>query len=112
MRVQLYIDPSNQLSKVPYQVPNNIHYVRYQDYLDAQSQPDALTAYLYAAELAKDDIKKLKAEVERLTQNTDKLCKHGDLEIARLKAEVERLKADNEQLQNRCDFLEGNEPEA
>jgi len=68
MKVQLYIDPSNQLSKVPYQVPNNIHYVRYQDYLDAQTQPDALTAYLYAAELAKDDIKKLKAEVERLTK--------------------------------------------
>jgi len=70
------------LSKVPYQVPNNIHYVRYQDFLDAQTQPDALTAYLYAAELAKDDIKKLKAEVKRLTE-------------------------DNEQLQNRCDFLEG-----
>ena len=87
MKLQLFIDPENKLSRVPYQVPNNIHYVRYQDYLDAQTQPDALTAYLYAAELAKDDIKKLKAEVER-------------------------LKADNEQLQNRCDFLEGNEPEA
>jgi hypothetical protein len=82
MKVQLYIDPENKLSKVPYQVPNNIHYVRYQDFLDAQTQPDALTAYLYAAELAKDDIKKLKAEVKRLTE-------------------------DNEQLQNRCDFLEG-----
>ncbi len=82
MRVQLYIDPANMLSKVPYQVPNNIHYVRYQDFLDAQTQPDALTAYLYAAELAKDDIKKLKAEVKRLTE-------------------------DNEQLQNRIDFLEG-----
>ena len=68
MKVQLYIDPENRLSRVPYQVPNNIHYVRYQDYLDAQSQPDALTAYLYAAELAKDDIKKLKAEVQRLNK--------------------------------------------
>jgi hypothetical protein len=89
MRVQLYIDPENKLSKVPYQVPNNIHYVRYQDFLDAQTQPDALTAYLYAAELAKDDIKKLKAEVKRLTE-------------------------DNEQLQNRCDYLEGrgHEPKA
>ncbi len=89
MRVQLYIDPENKLSKVPYQVPNNIHYVRYQDFLDAQTQPDALTAYLYAAELAKDDIKKLKAEVKRLTE-------------------------ENEQLQNRCDFLEGrgHEPKA
>jgi hypothetical protein len=89
MKVQLYIDPENKLSKVPYQVPNNIHYVRYQDFLDAQTQPDALTAYLYAAELAKDDIKKLKAEVKRLTE-------------------------DNEQLQNRCDYLEGrgHEPKA
>jgi hypothetical protein len=89
MKVQLYIDPENKLSRVPYQVPNNIHYVRYQDFLDAQTQPDALTAYLYAAELAKDDIKKLKAEVKRLTE-------------------------DNEQLQNRCDYLEGrgNEPKA
>jgi uncharacterized small protein (DUF1192 family) len=34
---------------------------------------------------------RLKAEVERLTQNTDKLCKHGDLEIERLKAENKRL---------------------
>jgi hypothetical protein len=86
MKVQLYIDPANMLSKVPYQVPNNTHYVKYQDYLDAQTQPDALTAYLYAAELAKDDIKKLKAEVER-------------------------LKAENEVLQNRCDFLEGRNKE-
>jgi len=35
---------------------------------ELKSQPDPLTAYLYAAELAKDDIKRLKAEVERLTQ--------------------------------------------
>lgn len=35
---------------------------------------------------------RLKAEYERLTANTDKLCKHGDLEIARLKAENERLR--------------------
>lgn len=75
MKIQLYIDPENRLSKVPYQVPNNIHYVRYQDYLDAQTQPDALTAYLYAAELAKDDIKKLKAEVERLTEDNRQLKK-------------------------------------
>mgnify|MGYP003874968203 CR=1 FL=1 len=34
---------------------------------ELKSQPDPLTAYLYAAELAKDDIKKLKDEVKRLT---------------------------------------------
>ena len=82
MKVQLFIDPENKLSRVPYQVPNNIHYVKYQDYLDAQTQPDALTAYLYAAELAKDDIKKLKAEVERLKQQVqywkvEAECDHG-----------------------------------
>jgi catechol-2,3-dioxygenase len=56
------------------------HYVEWRDYawlltekqrLDAEvkelkRQPDPLTAYLYAAELAKEDRKKLKAEVERL----------------------------------------------
>jgi hypothetical protein len=73
MRVQLYIDPECKLSKVPYQVPNNIHYVRYQDFLDAQTQPDALTAYLYAAELAKDNIKKLKAEIESLKEDKREL---------------------------------------
>jgi|SanBayMetagenome_1026888.scaffolds.fasta_scaffold00078_10 hypothetical protein len=86
MKVQLYIDPEDRLSRVPYQVPNNTHYVKYQDYLDAQTQPDALTAYLYAAELGKDKIKTLKAEVER-------------------------LKEENEVLQNRCDFLEGRNKE-
>lgn len=86
MKVQLFIDPENRLSRVPYQVPNNTHYVKYQDYLDAQTQPDALTAYLYAAELGKDKIKTLKAEVER-------------------------LKEENEVLQNRCDFLEGRNKE-
>jgi len=52
---------------------------------ELKQQPDALTAYLYAAELAKDDIKKLKAENERLTN-----CK---AEADRLKAELARLRA-------------------
>ena len=88
MKVQLYIDPECKLSNVPYQVPNNTHYVRYQDFLDAQTQPDALTAYLYAAELAKDDIKKLKqenaflkSEVERLKNNISYLDKKLDEEL-------------------------------
>ena len=38
---------------------------------ELKSQPDPLTAYLYAAELAKDDIKRLKSEVERLTKAGD-----------------------------------------
>jgi chromosome segregation ATPase len=101
MKVQLYIDPASQLSKVPYLVPNNIHYVKYQDFLDAQNQPDALTAYLYAAELAKGEIKRLKAEVEAwkgMVADSGVACnerarENQDLEnqIERLKAEVERL---------------------
>lgn len=43
-------------------------YVNYSDYLELANQPDPLTAYLYAAELAKDEVKRLKAEVERLEQ--------------------------------------------
>ena len=94
MKVQLYIDPANMLSKVPYQVPNNIHYVRYQDFLDAQTQPDALTAYLYAAELAKGEIKRLKAEVERLKEGNECLDQMHEKEMARsafLCEQVERL---------------------
>lgn len=48
---------------------------------ELKRQPDPLTAYLYAAELAKDTNKKLKAE------------------IANLQAEIERLK-------NNCEYLD------
>ena len=41
---------------------------------ELKQQPDALTAYLYAAELAKADIKKLKAENERLRAAGDALA--------------------------------------
>ena len=44
---------------------------------------------------------RLQAEVERLTQNTDKLCKHGDLEIERLQAEVERLRKAGDEVVSR-----------
>jgi cell division protein FtsB len=40
---------------------------------ELKSQPDPLTAYLYAAELAKDDIKKLKAENAYLKSEVDRL---------------------------------------
>ena len=49
--------------------------VLYSDYVrllaevnELKSQPDPLTSCLYAAELAKDDINRLKAQVERLTK--------------------------------------------
>jgi N-acetylglucosamine kinase-like BadF-type ATPase len=45
-----------------------------------KSEPDALTAYLYADTLRRDDIKTLKAHIERLTKAGDTiiqiLCKY------------------------------------
>ena len=43
---------------------------------ELKNQPDPLTAYLYAAELAKDEMKRLKAEVERLRKAGDLLAFH------------------------------------
>jgi cell division septum initiation protein DivIVA len=71
---------------------------------ELKSQPDPLTAYLYAAELAKHDIKRLKAEVEaqakRWAESEDLISHYkeqrdeviNDCQCARLKAEVERLR--------------------
>lgn len=42
---------------------------------ELKQQPDALTAYLYAAELAKDYVKKLKAENKRLRAAGDAMAK-------------------------------------
>jgi len=49
---------------------------------ELKGQPDPLTVYLYAAELAKDDIKKLKAENELLKGQVnywkvEAECDHG-----------------------------------
>ena len=41
-----------------------------------KAEPDALTAYLYADTLRRDDIKTLKAQVERLTKAGDLLAFH------------------------------------
>jgi len=54
---------------------------------ELKSQPDPLTAYLYAAELAKDDIKRLKAEVDLWKLRSDNWQKLVQV----TKAEVERL---------------------
>jgi len=67
--------------------------VLYVDYLrllievdELKSQPDPLTAYLYAAELAKDDYARLKAEVERLTKAGDAMANnipyYADVDIS------------------------------
>jgi hypothetical protein len=69
-------------------------YVEYADYArllaavdELKSQPDPLTAYLYAAELAKDDIKRLKAKVERLTKMKQDLFDSNDQQVEH----IERL---------------------
>ena len=82
---------------------------------ELKQQPDALTAYLYAAELAKADIKKLKAEntslkaeVERLQNNCDYLDRELDREIdktAMLCGQVERLRKAGDAMQKRLIFL-------
>jgi hypothetical protein len=41
---------------------------------ELKSQPDPLTAYLYADTLRRDDIKTLKAHIERLTKAGDALA--------------------------------------
>jgi predicted RNase H-like nuclease (RuvC/YqgF family) len=40
---------------------------------ELKSQPDPLTAYLYADTLRRDDIKTLKAHIERLTKAGDEM---------------------------------------
>ena len=88
---------------------------------ELKQQPDPLTAYLYAAELAKADIKKLKAEVDRLTAELDQSeCDHDNCqkrkvsidnhrfelftENKNLKAEVDRLRKAGDAL---AETLEG-----
>ena len=74
MNPALYIDPENRLSRVPYKVPNNTHYVTLAQYQLMKLQ--------------------LKAEVERLTNNCDYLDKKLDEELdksAMLCGQVERL---------------------
>ena len=70
---------------------------------ELKNQPDPLTAYLYAAELAKDEVKRLKAEVERLTERNkfleqidsylqDANERSFEQRYNELEAEVERLR--------------------
>jgi predicted RNase H-like nuclease (RuvC/YqgF family) len=59
-----------------------------------KAEPDALTAYLYADTLRRDDIKTLKAHIERLTNNCNYLDQKLDEELdksAMLCGQVERL---------------------
>ena len=42
---------------------------------ELKGQPDALTAYLYADTLRRDDLKKLKEHIERLTKAGDAMAK-------------------------------------
>lgn len=68
--IQLYIDPECRLSKVPYKVPNNTHYVTLEDYerlkYKSACQTECLDAY-------DKKLNEAKAEVERLRKAGDEL---------------------------------------
>lgn len=68
--VQLYIDPYCRLSKVPYKVPNNTHYVTLEDYerlkYKSACQTECLDAY-------DKKLNEANAEVERLRKAGDAL---------------------------------------
>ena len=76
--IQLYIDPACMLSKVPYKVPNNTHYVTLERYELLQAENERL--------------RKLFAETERLMliDGEYEALKAGT--YARLTAEVEYWK--------------------
>lgn len=57
---------------------------------ELKRQPDPLTAYLYAAELAKDTMKKLKAENARLKAEVERL--DHQVRYWRIEAEVDNAR--------------------
>jgi hypothetical protein len=80
-------------------------FVSYEDYArlkaevdELKSQPDALTAYLYADTLRRDDIKTLKAQVERLTTLVESNLNQSKLAMAKSDASVRTLEAQVERL--------------
>jgi hypothetical protein len=83
--IQLYIDPECRLSKVPYKVPNNTHYVLLEDYenlkSDLQMEKDNEDRLVRMWQRANNEIHGLNSQVAALID-----------ENARLKAEVERLR--------------------
>ncbi len=68
------------------------------------SEPDWLTAYLYAAELAKTDIKKLKEEVERLKEQDRSQTESHRINTTMWKDEVDSLKAEGERLEHQVNY--------
>lgn len=83
---------------------------------ELKRQPDPLTAYLYAAELAKDDIKKLKAEntylkaeVERLKNNVAYLDKtlddYIDKSMKRVNDERDEIRIGNSLMRERLEAM-------
>ena len=82
--VKLYIDPAGRLSEVPYEVPNNTHYVTLEDYehlkSELQMEKDNEDRLVRMWQRANNEIHGLNSQVAALID-----------EQSRLKAEVERL---------------------
>jgi hypothetical protein len=88
MNPALYIDPENRLSRVPYKVPNNTHYVTLAQYqlMELQLKAECQARQAENSVLAVE-CDSLKAEVERLTAFTTRTIIPNE----ELQAQVERL---------------------
>jgi predicted RNase H-like nuclease (RuvC/YqgF family) len=105
MKVQLYIDPACQLSKVPYQVPNNTHYVRYEEYarlkaeVEMHSKPAIIGGYNISQYIRMANSETLEFDNGDMfaDMTLPERIKYIVASHARLKAEVERLTLENSQ---------------
>ena len=120
MSVQLYIDPECRLSKVPYEVPNNTHYVKYEDYarLKAELRSRAIDSLSDIGQLGEQsaEIAHLKSELAMEKENEDRIVRlwqqannevHGQRsQIAALIDNQTSLKAEVERLRKAGDAME------
>jgi hypothetical protein len=67
MSPQLYIDPENRISRVPFIVPtSHVHYVALDEYNMLKAEYERLRASSFVTAVPVNEYEKLKNEVERL----------------------------------------------
>ena len=104
--IQLYIDPECRLSKVPYKVPNNTHYVTLEEYehlkSELQMEKDNEDRLVRQWQRANNEIHGLNSQVAALIDELNRIKEKSacqtecldafDKKLNEAKAEVERLK--------------------